>query len=337
MKLLILGGSMFVGYHMTKAALDAGHEVTLFNRGKTDPDAFPEAEKLIGDRMENLTALQGRQWDAVIDTSGYLPRVVKASVALLADQVKQYIFISTISVYQDFLNPGVDETYPVSEMDDPTNEDVRSYYDELKVLCERTVEDYFPERGLYIRAGLIAGPRDPLDRFTYWPTRMKRGGDVLVGGNPDDAIQFIDVRDLAEWTIRMIENEETGVYNATGPDEPLTMQQLLETCRQVTDVEAKFIYADSDFLMEKKVIPWDELPLWNPKQGETAHMTYYLAVSNEKARAKGLRFRPLQETIRDILSWDATRPVDQMRYAGLAEKKEQKLLKEWLERTTQSQ
>lgn len=329
MKILVIGGTIFVGHHIVDAALRAGHEVTLFNRGQSNPDAFPEVERLIGDRNSDLSALEGRRWDAVIDTSGYIPKTVKRLAELLADAVEHYTFISSISVYQEFMTPGMDENGPLREMDDPDCEDVWNYYGEMKVLSERTLDEIMPGRALHLRSGLIAGPRDSMDRFTYWATRVQRGGKVLAPGRPHDPIQIIDVRDLAEWTIAMVEAKQSGPFNVVGPDYPLTFERLLEECKAVTGSDADFEWVSSDFLLDKKVIPWDEMPLWNPCQGETANMIYYLAQSNQKALSHGLRFRPLADTIRDVLEWDATRPIEQIRSAGLAAKKEQRLLAEW--------
>ncbi|GIQ69349.1 NAD-dependent epimerase/dehydratase family protein [Xylanibacillus composti] len=329
MRILVIGGTIFVGHHIVEAALRAGHEVTLFNRGQSNPDAFPEAEKLVGDRNSDLTALKGRSWDAVIDTSGYIPKTVKRLAELLADAVEHYTFISSISVYKEFMIPGMDENGPLREMDDPDSEDVWNYYGELKVLSERHLDALMPGRALHLRSGLIAGPRDPMDRFTYWAARVQRGGKVLAPGQPQDPVQIIDVRDLAEWSIAMVEARQSGPFNVVGPDYPLTFGRLLAECKAVSGSDAEFEWVDSDFLMDKKVIPWDEMPLWNPCQGETANMIYYLAQSNRKALAHGLRFRPLADTIRDVLAWDATRPADQIRSAGLAARKESRLLAEW--------
>jgi len=329
-KLLVIGGTIFVGHHIVEAALRAGHEVTLFNRGQSNPDAFPEVEKLIGDRNSDLSALEGRSWDAVIDTSGYIPKTVKRLAELLADRVEHYTFISSISVYKEFMKPGMDENGPLLELEDPDIEDVWNYYGEMKVLSERHLDAIMPGRALHLRSGLIAGPRDPMDRFTYWATRVQRGGKVLAPGRPQDPIQIIDVRDLAAWTIAMVEAKHSGAFNVVGPDYPLTFERLLNECQSVTRSDAEFEWVNSDFLMNKKVIPWDEMPLWNPCQGETANMIYYLAQSNQKALDHGLRIRPLADTIRDVLAWDATRPADQIRSAGLAAKKEGRLLTEWL-------
>ena len=233
MKLLILGGTKYLGRHLTESALERGHEVTLFNRGRENPDLFHgKVEKLVGDRDGDLAALKGRKWDAVIDTSGYFPRVVKDSARLLADTVDHYTFISTISVYEDFSQPGIEETAPVGKLEDETVEDIGAgAYGPLKALCEQAVEEVMPGRSLIVRPGLIVGPYDPTDRFTYWPSRIAKGGEVLAPGDGTSPVQFIDARDLAEWVLTMTERKQTGVFNATGPEERLEMKGFLETVR----------------------------------------------------------------------------------------------------------
>lgn len=216
MKILVLGGTRFLGRHIVEAALAGGHDITLFNRGQNNPDLFPEVEKLRGNRDGDLSALQGRQWDAVIDTCGFVPRIVQASAALLADSVRHYTFISSISVYADFSKPAMNENAPVGTMQDESIEEITAEtYGPLKALCERTAEKAMPGRVLHIRPGYIVGPFDPTDRFTYWPRRVATGGEMLAPGRPDSQIQFVDVRDLANWIIRMVETNRTGVFNAT--------------------------------------------------------------------------------------------------------------------------
>jgi len=329
MKILILGGTVFLGYHLVQSAKKAGHDVTLFSRGLTNSELFPELEKLVGDRDDgNLTSLAGRRWDAVIDTSAYVPRVVRDSVNLLKDATEHYTFISSISVYQDFLEPGADEKQPVGRLIDPSVEDVGAYYGQLKALCEQAVEDEMPGRALLIRPGLIVGPQDPTDRFTYWPARVSKGGSVLAPGNPDASVQFIDVRDLADWTIRMVEDRVAGVYNATGPDSRLTMRSFLEQCKQQTRSDAKFEWLSNDFLLQQGVGPWMELPLWIPGVGDTENVRNMLSVNVDKAIRSGLIFRPLHETILDTLAWDSTRE-DSKRNAGMNAQKEERLLTLW--------
>lgn len=322
MKLLMLGGTVFLGRHIVASARAAGHRVTLFHRGKHAQGLFPEAEELIGDRDGQLSALSGQKWDAAIDTSGYVPRIVRASAELLADAVQQYTFISSISVYPEIHALQLDESSPVSELEDPTVETITGEtYGPLKAACEQAAQAVFPQRALIVRPGLIVGPHDPSDRFTYWPHRIARGGDVLAPGRPEREIQFIDVRDLADWIVRMVETRQTGVYNTTGPARPLTMLAFLEACRQVAGSAAHFTWVDEDFLAREKVQPYMELPLWIP----SAHDT----VNCARARAAALSHRLLEETIADTLRWDHTRPAGHPWRAGLPAKRETQLLSRW--------
>ncbi len=331
MNLLILGGTVFLGRHLVEAALARGHVVTLFNRGQHNPDLFPEVERLRGDRDGDLQALEGRRWDAVIDTCGYVPRVVRASAEMLAPNVDHYTFISSISVYADTSKPGIDEHAPVGTLEDPATEEVTGEsYGPLKALCEQAAEAAMPDRVLNIRPGLIVGPHDPTDRFTYWVRRVAEGGEVLAPGNPHAPVQVIDARDLAEWTIRMIEQRQTGVFNATGPAERLRMADLLTTCKQVSGSDAAFVWLDDAFLLEAGAGPWIEVPLWIPATG--GQSDGLLDVNFAKARAAGLTFRDIADTVRDTLAWDRTRPADTERRAGLAPERERALLQAWRER-----
>jgi 2'-hydroxyisoflavone reductase len=331
MKLLILGGTVFLGRHLVEAALARGHAVTLFNRGQHNADLYPEVEKLRGDRDGDLAALHGRAWDAAIDTCGYVPRVVRASAELLADAVSHYTFISSISVYAGFKELGIDESAPVGVLADQAVEEVTGEsYGPLKALCEQAAEQAMPGRVLNIRPGLIVGPHDPTDRFTYWPVRVARGGEVLAPGRPERHVQVVDVRDLAEWTVRMVEARQTGVYNATGPEYSLTMGQLLDVCRAVSGSDARFSWVGEDFLAEKEVGPWMEVPLWIPESDPDA--AGFSDVDCGKAIAAGLSFRDLAETVRATLAWDATRPRDVERRAGLKAEREAELLRAWHER-----
>lgn len=330
MKILILGGTVFLGRHLVEAAQARGHEVTLFNRGQHNPDLFPDVEKLRGDRSGGLDALRGRQWDAVIDTCGYVPRVVRDSAQLLADAVGHYTFISSISVYKEFSTPNADENAPLGTIEDPTVEEVTGEtYGPLKVLCEQAAEEAMPGRTLSLRAGLIVGPNDVSDRFTYWPVRVARGGDVLAPGRPEHGTQFIDVRDLAEWNIRMAEAKKTGAYNATGPDYTLTMGKLLETCKEVSGSDANLVWMDEAFLLEQSVAPWSELPLWVP---ETEEYAGFDTVNIDRALADGLTFRPVADTVRDTLAWHETRPADREWRAGMKPEREAELLQAWKDR-----
>ena len=332
MKILILGGTVFLGRHLVDAALARGHEVTLFNRGQHNPELYPQVEKLRGDRDGNLSALEGRRWDAAIDTSGYVPRIVRASAELLAPNVGHYTFVSSLSVYGDTRAPGMDESTPLATMEeDPDSEEVQKYYGPLKARCEQTVEEVLPGRALSIRAGLIVGPHDPTDRFTYWPRRVAQGGDVLAPGRPERYVQFIDARDLAEWNIRMVESGGAGIYNASGRHDTTTMGDLLETCKRVAGSDARFVWVEEPFLEEREVGPWMELPLWIPEARE--EMAGFLRASSDKAIADGLTFRPLAETARDTLAWDRTRPADTEHRAGMKPESESELLEAWRART----
>ena len=324
MDVLILGGTVFLGRHLVEAALGRGHRVTLFNRGIHNPELFPDVEKIKGARDGDLSPLQGRRWDAVIDTCGFVPRVVRASAGLLSDAVGHYTFVSSISVYSDDITPGADEDAPVRELPDPAVEEVKGEtYGGLKALCEKAAEEEMPGRVFNVRPGLISGPHDPTDRFTYWPRRISAGGEVLVPDRPERRVQFIDVRDLAAWIVEMAQEQRTGTYNATGPDYELTMGRLLEECA-ATGGGAELIWVSEDFLLERGVEPFTELPLWVPR--EDAAM---LAVDCGKAIAAGLAFRPVSETVEDVLEWDLARTVDSEPAAGLRHEKERELLRAW--------
>lgn len=333
-RILLLGGTGFLGPQLVEAARARGHTVTLFNRGKTRPHLFPDLEKLHGDRDpkngDGLKVLEGRSWDVVIDTSGYVPRVVRASAELLAPNVGHYIFISTISVYKELPRSGMDEDSPVATVEDPTQENVREHYGALKALCEKAVEAAFPGRATLIRPGLIVGPDDPTQRFTYWPVRMARGGEVLAPGDGSDPAQFIDVRDLAEWTILTLENRDLGTFNAVGPDKPLRMRELLEACQKASGSDATFTWADAAFLEQQQVRPWMDMPVWIPPGGEMAGMS---SVSNARAVARGLKFRPVVDTARDTLAWfnglPAERQVELRKRAGLSPEREREVLTTW--------
>ena len=327
MKLLVLGGTAFLGRHFVEVALAGGHEVTLFNRGRHGPDLFAEAERLQGDRGGDLAPLRDRRWDAAIDTSGYVPRVVRASADLLAGAVDRYALISSISVYADTSTPGMDERAPVGELPDETVEEITGEtYGPLKALCEREVERALPGRALIVRPGLIVGPHDPTDRFTYWPARVARGREILAPGGPERPVQFIDARDLAEWILRMVVAGGVGAFNATGPAAPLSMGGLLDACGAIGGGEARFTWIDEAFLLEQGAIPWSELPLWVPDEEQ---FRGFAAIDCGKALDAGLTFRPLADTIRDTLAWDATRPVGEERRAGLAPEREAAILAAW--------
>jgi 2'-hydroxyisoflavone reductase len=330
MKLLIIGGTIFVGRHLVHAALERGHAVTLFNRGQHNPDLFPDVEKYRGDRDGGLEVLTGHTWDAVIDTCGYFPRVVGASARFLSSSVDHYTFISSISVYGDVTEPGVSETHPVAPIADPSVEEINEHtYGPLKALCEQEVETEFPSRSLMVRPGLIVGPDDPTDRFTYWPVRAARGGDILAPDPPTAPVQVIDVRDLAEWTIKMIENRAAGPYNATGPDYPLDMSQFLETCLSVAGKDATLTWASKTFLDESNVEEWSDLPLWLSDEKNAG----LLAVDVRKAISSGLTFRSLEATIKDTIAWADGRDSSHEWRAGLDPERESLLLSAWRDQT----
>jgi 2'-hydroxyisoflavone reductase len=324
MRILIIGGTRFLGRHLVEAALDRSHDVTLFNRGKSNPDLFPRLETILGDREQDINKLNGRIWDAVIDVAGYLPRIVRLSAEVLKENVARYVFISTISVYRDFKEIGIAESYPVGTLENETVEEITGEtYGPLKALCEQVVQNIYGMRALIVRPGLIVGPHDPTDRFTYWPVRVARGGEVLAPQGPDALIQIVDVRDLADFIINLIQNHAFGVYNATGPDYELTIGKLLEVSKQVSGSDANFRWASVDFLNRHKVEAWSDMPTWVPDDEEGVGLSH---VDVSKAIAAGLKFRPLDETVRDTLEWAQTRPADHQWRAGLTAEREAEVL-----------
>lgn len=324
MRILIIGGTRFLGRHLVESALARSHEVTLFNRGRSNPDLFPQLEAILGDREKDVNKLEARIWDAVIDVAGYLPRIVRLSAEVLKDSVARYVFISSISVYDNFKQIGIDESYPVGKLQDETVEEITGEtYGPLKALCEKVVQDLYGERALIIRPGLIVGPHDPTDRFTYWPVRIGRGGEVLAPQKPDAPIQVIDVRDLADFILKLIQDNASGVYNATGPDYSLTIGRLLEVSKQVSGSDANIRWASVDFLNQYKVEPWSDMPTWVPDDEEGAGFS---RVAASKAIDAGLRFRPLEETVHDTLAWAQTRPANHEWRAGLTAERETQAL-----------
>jgi 2'-hydroxyisoflavone reductase len=333
-RILILGGTGFLGPQIVEAAQKRGHTLTLFNRGKTNPGLFPDVEKLHGDRDGNLKALEGRKWDAVVDTSGYVPRIVHDSATLLKGAVPHYVFISTLSVYGDTSKPGMDESASLATIPDPATEKVTGEtYGALKALCEQAAEKAMPGQVATIRPGLIVGPGDPTDRFTYWPVRVARGGEVLAPGSPSDPVQFVDARDLGEWVVKVIEDRVLGIYNAVGPKEELTLGRLLEACNAVGGGKATFTWANAGFLEEQKVAPWSDMPVWVPPVGDGAG---FARTSAAKAIARGLAFRPVEETVRGTLDWHRTLPSDRQEKlkSGLTPDREAEVLAAWHARQT---
>lgn len=324
MKILILGGTKFLGRHLVDAALARGHEVTLFNRGKTNPDLFPNVETILGDREQDTEKLSGREWDAVIDVAGYLPRIVRLSAKALEGAVKKYVFISSISVYSEFSKVGIIESDPVGKLEDESVEEITGEtYGPLKALCEKLVQEIYGERALIIRPGLIVGPHDPTDRFTYWPMRVKRGDDMITPDKPQTPIQIVDVRDLSDFIVKLIEDNASGIFNATGPGDELFMGEFLDACKLVSGSVATFHWASREFLEEHEVAPWSDMPVWIPDTEEDAGFS---RIDVSRAIQAGLKFRPLEETIRDTIAWADTRPADHQWRAGLDPTKEEILL-----------
>jgi 2'-hydroxyisoflavone reductase len=331
LRILILGGTGFTGPHQVRYAVSRGHKVTVFNRGKTNPNSVPAGvERLQGDRSTGaLDALKGREWDAVIDVPSTLPRWVRDAATLLKDSASQYVFISTISVYSDNSKVGMDETAPLSTLTDPTVEQVTGEtYGGLKALAEKEAEKAFPGRTTIIRPGLIVGEGDGSDRFTYWPVRIARGGEVLAPGNPTDPVQFIDARDLAEWVIRMVEQKAYGAYNATGPAHPLTMAEMLYGIKGVTTAGAQFTWVPATFLEAQKVNPWSDMPVWIPPVGD---MAGFATVSIKRALDKGLTFRSLADTTQSTLAFHESRPAERKAKlrSGLTPEREAEVLAAW--------
>ena len=338
LKILILGGTGFTGPYQVKYALARGHKVTVFNRGKTHPGELPEGvEQLIGDRNGNLDALKNRKWDVVIDNPTMLPKWVHDAAEILKGNVDRYVFISTISVYGDVPTPGRDETAPLAKYEgkdamketrDTVVASKFALYGPLKALSEKEAEKWFPGKALIIRPGLIVGPGDETDRFTYWPVRVDRGGEVLAPGNPSDPVQFIDARDLAEWTIRMVEQGATGIYNATGPATPLTIGGMLDGIKAGLGSDAKFTWVSADFLEKEKVAPWSDMPVWVPPSGEDGGLG---TISIKRALEKGLTFRPLAVTARDTLAWFKAQPKERQEKlrAGITAEREAEVLAAW--------
>jgi 2'-hydroxyisoflavone reductase len=327
MKLLFLGGLSFYGRRLLEDGLERGHTLTTFTRGRNNADLYPQVEKLTGDRDGGLDVLRSRDWDAVIDTSGYFPRLVRDSASLLRDHVPHYTFVSSLSVYPDSATPNQDERAPVGRIDDPTIEEITDEtYGPLKVLCEHAVEEIYGDAALVIRPGLIVGRYDPTDRFTYWPHRVARGGEVLAPGSPDDPTQIIDALDLARFTLDMVEGRASGVFNAVGPESPLPMGTLLDTCRAVSGSDATFTWVPPAFLETHNVQPWVDMPVWVPNVPDTAGFNRF---DCSRAIAAGLSFRPLDETIRETLAWDATRGSDYALTTGITPEREQEVLQAW--------
>lgn len=322
MKLLVLGGTRFLGRHLVAEALARGHEPTLFNRGRTAPGLFVGIEELRGDRDGDLAPLRGRYWDAVADTCGYLPRVVRHSAQALQDAVGRYLFVSSISVYADSSAAGQDENSPRALLPDPGCEDIPNHYGALKAASEDEVLAIFGQRAILLRPGLIVGPFDPTGRFTYWVQRLARGGKVLAPASPDYPVQFIDARDLAAWALDLIEHRRTGAFNASGPAAPLTFADFLDQCRQALHSQAEFVWPDAGFLASHGVAPWTELPLYAGEDGRGL-----CQINIRRALSAGLRLRTAAETCVDTARWAAASSPPAG--VGLAPEREIDLLQAW--------
>ncbi len=326
-KILILGGTGYLGPATVEAARARGHEITLFNRGKTRPDLFKDLEILHGDRDplkdEGLKALEGRQWDTVIDNSGYFPRLVNASARLLAPNAKHYIFISSISAYADNATENQDETGKLATTKEPEVEKItEGSYGPLKVLCEKAAQQAFPNRTAVVRPGYIVGPDDPSGRFTYWPVRIDRGGEVLAPGAPADPLQIIDVRDLGAWLVTLSEQQTSGVFNACGPKGRLAWGDVLQACRKASKAQATLTWVPAEWLEKND---GEVFPIWAPyRTGTRGFHTW----KNERAVKAGLKFRPVQQTVSDTLAWYKSQS-ERSKLAGPAPEKEAELLAKW--------
>ncbi|GMR17515.1 MAG: SDR family oxidoreductase [Gammaproteobacteria bacterium] len=326
LNILVLGGTGFIGPHMVSEALRRGHSVTLFNRGRSNRKLFPDLQLLLGDRDAGLQALAGREWDAVIDNSGYVPRHVRDSAALLAPAVSHYLFVSTISVYASYAQPN-DETSPLATMPDESVEEVTpDTYGPMKALCEKqAAAEIAADRLTILRPTYICGPGDRTDRYTYWPVRTMRGGEMLWPGAPQHKIQIVDVRDLANFVIDCLEQKIAGIYNTVTPAGSFSMGQLLQDCAAVTAADMMPRWVDDAFIRRHAVAAAGGLPLWSPARGDTASVAW---INGERAVAQGLHNRPTRETARDTLRWWQTLPAERRGrlQAGLSAEKEQQLL-----------
>lgn len=330
LRILILGGTRFIGPHQVKYALDRGHEVSIFTRGQTEPpfyqDYFERVEQLIGDRTSDLSALEGREWDAVIDNSASYPSWVASTTELLRGHVDRYLFVSSISAYADFATVGIDEDYHVGQLSPDEAEDDGGY-GPRKARCEQYARDAFGENAINVRPGLIIGPGDNTDRWTYWPVRVDRGGEVLAPNTPADPVQNVDARDLSEWIVRLVETPGTGgTYNATG--EIQQFGDMLEEIRGALGSDATFTWVPTEFMAEREVAPWMHMTNWTPPEGGTVGMNQ---VSVAAAVQAGLTFRPLADTARDTVEWWNSLPDDRRAEprAGLPAELEAEVLAAW--------
>jgi 2'-hydroxyisoflavone reductase len=340
MKILVLGGSRFLGRTFVEAAQRQNHDVTIFNRGNQN-EGFKDVEILTGDRFGDLNELKNRYWDAVLDTSGFIPSSVLKSTELLKDRVKHYTFISSISVYKDWIQKNFNENYPVYNMSLEEAYELSKigsdyeYYGQFKALCEVIAEKNMPGRVLNVRAGQLIGPNDYTDRIPYWIHRMAKGGKVLAPGSPNRPVQLIDNQDLSYWILSMMASQAAGTFNATGPDYTLTMGEFLETCRKVTGSNAEIVWCDEKFLLDQGVAPWTEMPLWvpehfplEPELKEPWNGAF--TVNIDKAIASGLTFRALEESLVEIDEWEKQRNLAEDNWrSGMLADREKELLELW--------
>ncbi|MYC90056.1 MAG: NAD-dependent epimerase/dehydratase family protein, partial [Gemmatimonadetes bacterium] len=323
LNILILGGTGFIGPHQVRYAMYRGHQVSIFNRGRSAPDLFPGVETLIGDRDGQIDALRGRTWDAVIDNSGYVPRHVRDTAELLQDSVGRYLFTSTGSVYT-FDQDEITEDGELLPIEDPESEDVDRYYGPLKILCENAVTDTFRERGTVFRLHVVAGPGDTTDRFTYWPVRIDHGGEVIAPGSPDTPVQYIDVRDLAEFMILALERDIGGTFNTAGPAlDATSMAEFLYGVRAITSAQLGFTWVDEQFLIDREA----RFQLWYPP--DNGPLRGISRVRSHKAVAAGLKFRPLAVTALDTLDWFKTQSEERRNQLQLNLDRDRQILEEW--------
>jgi 2'-hydroxyisoflavone reductase len=335
LSLLILGGTGFIGPHTIHAALERGHSITLFHRGQTNPGLYPDLETLHGDRDGALDALAGRRWDVVIDNCGYLPRLVRASTEFLTHQVSHYVFISSISVYADPSIVGLTEESALGRLQNESVEVIDGKtYGPLKALCEESVTEIMGGRCTILRPGLIVGPRDKTDRFTYWPVRASRGGEILAPNTPEDPIQIIDARDLAAFIILCAEQRLAGRYNVISPTGELTIGGLLKSCLRVSGQDAVLTWLPAAYLAQRGIEAWTDMPVWEAPLGDSAGMG---RVDTARALEAGLRIRNLDDTVKATLAWWNSLPRERTEaalLAGISAEQEARLLAEWHERAT---
>jgi 2'-hydroxyisoflavone reductase len=325
MRVLVLGGTIFAGRHIVGALLQRGHEAVLFHRGRSGAELFAHCERILGDRATDLERIGARTFDAVVDPSGYLPRVVRASAHYLAGRAERYLFISSVNAY-DSTCERFTETSPPAELPPDVSDDAYDdrYYGPLKALCERAAADAFgAERTIVVRPGLIVGPYDPTDRYSYWPARMARGGEVLAPNSPADPVQYVDARELAHWIVGLLETRAHGAYNAIFPEDAFTLGDVLEACREAAGSDAHLTWVGNAFLEANGVGPWMELPLWIPP---SLGIPGFFKIDAARALATGLRVRSPLDTARDTLAWLRTRPADHRWAAGLSAERERALL-----------